>query len=418
MAEFFIDVGKIKLTWKDQWSSSVDYVADDLVRHDDGSTISTYIAVATSTNQVPSTTGTVNSSYWQLFASGGLAGGLQPGGNASNQIQWKDGLALGGDSTFTYDDTADLLTVPSISVSGTSTTYDVDVTGTIRATQYFEGANQLTYNIAATQVTSSQFDNARLPNDISVTNLTASTGLNIKTGGLIFDDTTNRVGINTAVPGTSLDVKATSSDADIVVGRFRGDHTTAKGTYIEVQPNSAQAQKSGVHLHKNSLRTEPFTIENDGGAVSIHNASTTAPTIDLKLNGTSAFNLTPTISHLTGALRIDGCFDEAVTAVTISGTNVLNIDATVASVFTVTLDNAITTYNVTLPTSSRSITLTFLFTNTSGSSHTINWPSNTKWPGGTSPTMTTIQNATDIISLSTVDGGTSWYGFLGGAEFT
>ena len=62
MAEFFIDVGKIKLTWKDQWSSSVDYVADDLVRHDDGSTISTYIAVATSTNQVPSTTGTVNSS--------------------------------------------------------------------------------------------------------------------------------------------------------------------------------------------------------------------------------------------------------------------------------------------------------------------------------------------------------------------
>ncbi len=418
MAEFFIDVGKIKLTWKDQWSSSVDYVADDLVRHDDGSTISTYIAVATSTNQAPATTGTVNSSYWQLFASGGLAGGLQPGGNASNQIQWKDGLALGGDSTFTYDDTADLLTVPSISVSGTSTTYDVDVTGTIRATQYFEGANQLTYNIAATQVTSSQFDNARLPNDISVTNLIASTGLNIKTGGLLFDDTTNRVGINTAVPGTSLDVKATSSDADIVVGRFRGDHTTAKGTYIEVQPNSAQAQKSGVHLHKNSLRTEPFTIENDGGAVSIHNASTTAPTIDLKLNGTSAFNLTPTISHLTGALRIDGCFDEAVTAVTISGTNVLTIDATVASVFTVTLDKAITTYNVTLPTSSRSITLTFLFTNTTGSSHTINWPSNTKWPGGSSPTMTTIQNATDIISLSTVDGGTSWYGFLGGAEFS
>ena len=418
MAEFFIDVGKIKLTWKDQWSSSVDYVADDLVRHDDGSTISTYIAVDSSTNQVPSTTGTVNTSYWQLFASGGLAGGLQPGGNASNQVQWKDGLALGGDSTFTYDDTTDLLTVPSISVSGTSTTYDVDVTGTVRATAYYEGSNQLTYNISGAQITSGTVGNSYLPADISVTNLTASTGLNIKTGGLIFDDTTDRVGINTAVPGTSLDVKGTSSDADIVVGRFRADHTTAKGTYIEVQPNSAQAQKSGVHLHKNSLRTEPFTIENDGGAVSLHNASTSAPTIDLKLNGTSAFNLTPTVSHLTGSLRIDGCFDEAVTAVTISGTNVLNIDATVASVFTVTLDNAITTYNVTLPTSARSVTLTFLFTNTTGSNHTINWPSNTKWPGGTSPTMTSLQNATDIISLSTVDGGSSWYGFLGGAEFT
>ena len=418
MAEFFIDVGKIKLTWKDLWSNATDYVVDDLVRYDDGSTISSYICIQDSTNQVPSTTGTVNSSYWSLFASGGLAGGLQPGGDATNQVQYKDGLALGGEAAFTYDPSTDLLTVPSITVSGTSTTYDVDVTGTVRATAYYEGANQLTYNISGAQITSGTVGNSYLPADISVTNLTASTGLNIKTGGLIFDDTTDRVGINTAVPGTSLDVKGTSSDADIVVGRFRADHTTAKGTYIEVQPNSAQAQKSGVHLHKNSLRTEPFTIENDGGAVSLHNASTSAPTIDLKLNGTSAFNLTPTVSHLTGSLRIDGCFDEAVTAVTISGTNVLNIDATVASVFTVTLDNAITTYNVTLPTSARSVTLTFLFTNTTGSNHTINWPSNTKWPGGTSPTMTSLQNATDIISLSTVDGGSSWYGFLGGAEFT
>ena len=40
MAEFFIDVGKIKLTWKDLWSNTTDYVMDDLVRYDDGSTIS------------------------------------------------------------------------------------------------------------------------------------------------------------------------------------------------------------------------------------------------------------------------------------------------------------------------------------------------------------------------------------------
>ena len=144
MAEFFIDVGKIKLTWKDLWSSATDYVVDDLVRYDDGSTISSYVAVADSTNQVPSTTGTVNTGYWNLFASGGLAGGLQPGGSATNQVQYKDGLALGGEVGFTYDPSTDLLTVPSITVSGTAATYDVDVTGTVRATAYYEGANQLT----------------------------------------------------------------------------------------------------------------------------------------------------------------------------------------------------------------------------------------------------------------------------------
>ena len=417
MAEFTIDVGKIKLTWQGLWSNSTAYTTDDLVHYDDGSTISAYIAVADNTNQIPSVTGTVDTANWNLFASGGLAGGLQPGGTGSNQIQWKDGLALSGEAAFTYDDTSDLLTVPSISVSGTSTTYDLDVTGSIRGTAFFEGANQLTYNIAATQVTSAQFDNARLPNDISVTNLAATTGLNIKTGGLIFDDTTNRVGINTAVPASALDVKAIANDVDVVVGRFRGDHTTAKGTYIEVHPNTAQAQKSGIHLHKNSLRTEPLTIDNDGGTTVVNNA-TAAGTIDLQIGGTSELLIEPTLTTLNNPLRINGCFDEAVTNVAISGSNVLDIDATAASVFTIALDANITTFNITLPTSARSVTLTFIFTAASNTQYTITWPANTKWPDGSSPTMTSTQNSSDVISLSTVSGGSSWFGFTGGQEFS
>ena len=418
MAEFTIDVGKIKLTWQGLWSNSTAYTTDDLVHYDDGSTISAYIAIADNTNQIPSVTGTVDTANWNLFASGGLAGGLQPGGTGSNQIQWKDGLALDGEAAFTYDNTSDILNVPNINVTGTSHTPTVDVNGSVTATSFFEGANQLTYNIAATQVTSAQFDNARLPNDISVTNLTASTGLNIKTGGLIFDDTTDRVGINASAPATALDVRTIAQDADIVVGRFRADHTTAKGTYIEVHPNTSQAQLSGVHLHKNSLRTEPFTIHNDGGAVTLVNNDSTAPSIDLKLGSNSELLIEPTLATLNNPLRINGCFDEAVTNVAISGSNVLDIDATVASVFTVALDANITTFNISLPTGSRSVTLTFIFTAATNTQYTINWPANTKWPGGSGPTMVSTQNASDVISLSTVSGGSSWFGFTGGQEFT
>lgn len=418
MAEFTIDVGKIKLTWQGLWSNSTAYTTDDLVHYDDGSTISAYIAIADNTNQIPSVTGTVDTANWNLFASGGLAGGLQPGGTGSNQIQWKNGLALAGEAAFTYDDTSDILNVPNINVTGTAHTPTVDINGNCRATSFFEGANQLTYNIAATQVTSAQFDNARLPNDISVTNLTASTGLNIKTGGLIFDDTTDRVGINASAPATALDVRTIAQDADIVVGRFRADHTTAKGTYIEVHPNTSQAQLSGVHLHKNSLRTEPFTIHNDGGAVTLVNNDSTAPSIDLKLGSNSELLIEPTLATLNNPLRINGCFDEAVTNVAISGSNVLDIDATVASVFTVALDANITTFNISLPTGSRSVTLTFIFTAATNTQYTINWPANTKWPGGSGPTMVSTQNASDVISLSTVSGGSSWFGFTGGQEFT
>ena len=235
---------------------------------------------------------------------------------------------------------------------------------------------------------------------------------------MIFDDTTDRVGINTAVPATSLDVKSVSSDADIVVARFKADHTTAKATYIEVHPNTAQAQKSGIHLHKNSLRTEPFTIENDGGAVSVSNTSTSTSTLDISLAGNSEVHITPSLLTLNNPLRINGCFDEAVNTPAISNANALDIDATTASVFTINLDKNITAFNVTLPSGARSVTLTFVFTNPDGANYTINWPANTKWSGGTSPTMTSTQNNSDIISLSTISGGSSWFGFVGGQEFS
>ena len=417
MAEFFIDVGKIKLTWQGLWSNATDYKIDDLVHYDDGSTISAYIAVADNTNTVPSVTGTVDTANWNLFASGGLAGGLQPGGTASNQVQYKDGLALGGEVGFTYDPSTDLLTVPSITVSGTSATYDVDVTGSVRATAYYEGANQLTYNISGAQVTSGTIDNARLPADISVTNLTASTGLNVKSGGLIFDDSTNRVGIGTAVPATTLDIRSVAiANTDDIVARFRSDHTTANGTYIEVMPNTAQAQKSGITLHKNSLRTEGFVIENDGGAVVIANSHASSPTITVALAGTDKLVIADSVLTLNNPFRVNGCFDEAVVSSAISA-GTLTLDATSGSVFTVNRGADITTMQATLPSGARGVSLTMVFTNTTGSSHSVAWPANTKWAGGGSPTLSSTQNHVDIVTLSTTDGGTSWYGFVGGTDY-
>ena len=65
-----VNLGKIKLKWRGTWSSGGSYTADDVVEYTDGSVTSSFIAVASSSNQAPSTGGTVNTTYWNLLAKG------------------------------------------------------------------------------------------------------------------------------------------------------------------------------------------------------------------------------------------------------------------------------------------------------------------------------------------------------------
>ena len=65
-----VNLGKIELKWRGTWSSGGSYTVDDVVSYTDGSVTSSYIAVASSSNQAPSTSGTANSSYWNFLAKG------------------------------------------------------------------------------------------------------------------------------------------------------------------------------------------------------------------------------------------------------------------------------------------------------------------------------------------------------------
>ena len=65
-----VNLGKIKLKWRGTWSSGGSYTIDDVVSYTDGSVTSSYIAVAASSNQAPSSGGTANSSYWNFLAKG------------------------------------------------------------------------------------------------------------------------------------------------------------------------------------------------------------------------------------------------------------------------------------------------------------------------------------------------------------
>ena len=71
-----IDLGKIKLNWRGTWSSGTAYIVDDVVQYTDTGVTSSFVCVAASTGNVPSTGGTVNTTYWNLMAKGTDAVGM------------------------------------------------------------------------------------------------------------------------------------------------------------------------------------------------------------------------------------------------------------------------------------------------------------------------------------------------------
>ena len=64
-----IDLGKIKLVWKGTYNNSTAYVVDDIVEFTDTGITSTYICVANSTGNAPSSGGTAHAS-WNYMAKG------------------------------------------------------------------------------------------------------------------------------------------------------------------------------------------------------------------------------------------------------------------------------------------------------------------------------------------------------------
>ena len=64
-----IDLGKIKQVWRGTYNNGTAYTVDDLVAYTDGTITSTYICVANSTGNAPSSSGTAHAS-WNYVAKG------------------------------------------------------------------------------------------------------------------------------------------------------------------------------------------------------------------------------------------------------------------------------------------------------------------------------------------------------------
>lgn len=97
----------------------------------------------------------------------------------------------------------------------------------------------------------------------------------------------------------------------------------------------------------------------------------------------------------------------------ISG-GVLTLDLSAANVFDVALNGAVTNFSFTNPFATGTAHgFTLVFT-ADGTARAVTWPASVKWPNGTAPTLTSTSTKRDFFTFMTMDGGTTWAGFVAG----
>ena len=111
---------------------------------------------------------------------------------------------------------------------------------------------------------------------------------------------------------------------------------------------------------------------------------------------------------------------ERLTTPTINAKNsTLTLDLSLSQVFSVSLNNAITTLTISnVPDNGNANAVGFtLILVADGTARSVTWPVNVKWENNSPPTLTSTNGKADILSFLTTDGGTNWYAFIGGQNF-
>jgi len=106
-------------------------------------------------------------------------------------------------------------------------------------------------------------------------------------------------------------------------------------------------------------------------------------------------------------------YGEVTNAIGSTGGGTQDIDLSLGNSVSATVDTSANTFTFSNPTASDE-QCGFVLYLTNGGSQTVNWPGAVDWAGGTAPTLTT--SGKDILCFTTIDGGTTWYGFAAGLD--
>ena len=215
----------------------------------------------------------------------------------------------------------------------------------------------------------------------------------------------------------TLDVttQGTSEASKVLTADASGDVTIADGAYdFDVASHDGtNGLKLGGTL-VTATATELNLIDGYTGTTAElnYNDVTTLGTVEVSKTVTaSAAGL---VNHADYQVQRPYFLDIAETVNAIGGTggSTQDIDITAGNVVSATVDTSENTFTFS-NSSASGRSCTFLLILTNGGSQTVNWPAAVDWAGGSAPSLTS--SGVDVLCFTTVDEGTTWYGFLAGA---
>jgi hypothetical protein len=203
---------------------------------------------------------------------------------------------------------------------------------------------------------------------------------------------------------------ATAGSTRMTVGN---DGTTtfnsgATGNVIDI--NSTHANGPYVTLMRSSVAFGDIGCGVQIGASftadSLAMAARSGNVVEFAANGSTTPHLQITTS---GEVYTNGKQTEKYTA-TSTASSSYTLDHNNGNVQRVTLNNSITTWAFSNPpVSGRAYTFTVFLLQDGTGSRTITWPASVHWTDQVTPTLTTTANRMDAVTMTTFDGGTTYY---------
>ena len=288
-----------------------------------------------------------------------------------------------------------------VGINQTSPAYSLDVTGTARIT------GDLTVQGTTTTIESAAVNTSLI--------FEGATADSYETTLTLVDPTADRT---ITLPDSTGTVALTSAVLPLTGGAMTGAITT-NSTFDGVDIATRDA------ILTSTTTTADAALPKAGGAMT--GAITTNSTFDGVDIATRDAVLTSTTTTANAALpKAGGTLSGAIVAAdqiisapvmkdyaeTKAAMAAHDVDLTLGNVQTYTLSGNQTLTFSNPPASGTAGSFTLIVTN--GASATLTWPTSVDWAGGTAPTLTA--SGIDILTFTTVDGGTIWYGFLAGAD--